>query len=226
MSGEKKRFVIFGYEQPAVAESAAGTVPATYTADVYMSKKPISMDTFKTLLTNISSNITAGNVVLDDNYEFISSALSSDNFGVLADVLKQNNEALYDKLNAPEKKPVVQGYITGVLTELGVSVPYGTDLDKFYDTYDVTTTTIREIKKPKLVNSIDLLSQYDKWLNAKDLKPDSNPRRAYDKLKAVVDIAIKAYNAQSNKAMMGGSQTRSLRKKISSKQRRGTQRRL
>jgi hypothetical protein len=230
-----KRFVIFGYEsEPADSASTDGT-PATYTADVYMSKNPIDMKTFNGLLTNISQSITTGNVVLDDKFEFISSALSSDNFGGLVGVLKTNNSVLNNNLSEKKKGTVVQNYITSILNVLGIGpVPTGDALENFHSTY-TTPDTVNATDKPKLVKAIDILSQYDKWLNARGYTTkdstessteSSKPRNAYNKLKDVVDKAIVAYNKQDKKAMMGGSQTRSLRKKMSSKQRRGTQRRL
>jgi hypothetical protein len=109
---------------------------------------------------------------------------------------------------------------------LGVSPPTGLELETFHSNYKIPDT-VNATDKPKLVKAIDLLSQYDKWLNAMGYNtPGKRPRDAYNKLKEVVDKAIEAYNKLEKKAMMGGSQTRSLRKKISSKQRRGTQRRL
>ena len=230
---KKKRFVIFGYESsPAVLAGNDGTVAkeaksATYNADVYMSKKEITETDLLALLKKISES--NNNVILDDGFEFISSALSENDFSKLKGVIENNNTSLTTKLNEigstdSDRVKAIRSFIKEVLVIVDNNVT--DDIVNNYFKDDTIVQVKGGVTKTELALASVALRSYELWLftnkyfeRPDSSAPDSSAVKSYNKLKDLL-------NKINNVTQMGGSQARTLRKKMSSKQRRGTQRRL
>lgn len=204
----KKRFVIFGYEStPAVPASADGStpaVPAKYTADVYMSKKEINESTLHELLGQLS---TDNKVVLNDEFEFVSSELSGSDFAGLKATIESNTSNLtqvfgQDISSKPNKDNVIASLISSINAPMNIVPP----------------------TKESLAQASLALRNYELWLLQFGYKLDDTQSKAVQSYIERRDKLITM--AEAIKPMLGGSQVRTLRKKMSSKQRRGTQRRL
>jgi hypothetical protein len=203
----KKRFVIFGYEStPAVPASADGStpaVPAKYTADVYMSKTPIDESTLHELLGQLKDD----KVVLNDAFEFVSSELSGSDFAGLKDKIESNTTNLtqvfgQDISNKQSKDNVIASLIASIDAPMSINPP----------------------TKESLAQASLALRNYELWLLQFGYKLDDTQSKA---VQSYIERRDKLRDMAENiKPMLGGSQVRTLRKKMSSKQRRGTQRRL
>lgn len=203
----KKRFVIFGYEStpavPASADGSTSAVPAKYTADVYMSKTQIDESTLHELLGQLKDD----KVVLNDAFEFVSSELSGSDFAGLKATIESNTANLTavfgkDISSKPNKDNVIASLISSVDEPMRNGPP----------------------TKESLAKASLALRNYELWLLQFGYKLDDTQSKA-------VQSYIERRNnlrtmAEAIKPMLGGSQVRTLRKKMSSKQRRGTQRRL